>query len=508
MCATGVMEAKPVASPLLIRLGKKEKETVRILDISTIFASRKNIREKTIIMKSEHSESFFPNRQVIGNPSGQAELVASGGTADCYKVLRHGKWFLQKRLKKELQGNVLYQQAFQKELEIGIQLEHPNIARYVYGEETAEGSSILMEYIDGERLDHFLKKHPAYFKERKHRKQFVEELLSALSYLHGHEILHLDLKPQNILLTRIGNHVKLIDLGFAYKDCYWQPTGGGTRRYAAPEQWDKQTACTPATDIYALGHILEETGIGHPAIRKRCLAEKAAARYQSVGELGQALARSFFPWRKMAIAMGLLLVAIGMSWQIGHRLPPRTVKEPAIQEQEIPAGQTDIPQATRRAPSVKAALSTVETWRKEYEQTLRGKEQEQARAYWGRMDSINQAYEAGLAECRRRFFSFANTRLQSLDSLLATFTTVVSYQMCDTYDSLYHKAYGDVRDAYRNMDSDYKGKRIFSNYIDSVYQRYSAIKDKVYQAERDQTYYYDTKQTDTELDTDTLRPAD
>lgn len=454
---------------------------------------------------NEQSESFFPEQQAIEHPNMQTEFVGSGGSADCYKVLHNGKWFLQKQLKKELQGNVLYRQAFRKELEIGIRLEHPNIARYLYGQEKDGIPSIMMEYIDGERLDHFLEKYPAYFKQRKKRKQFIEELLSAVSYLHKHEILHLDLKPQNILLTHIGNHVKLIDLGFAYKDCYWQPAGGGTRRYAAPEQWDKQRACTPATDIYAIGQILEDTGIGSRSIRKRCQAEEVDKRYQSVDELRQALRHAFFLWQKIAAGVGILLIAIAVGWQMKQRQLPATKEQP-LQTQEIPVLQTASPQSSKQA--LQETLSTVATWRKERKQAQLLAEQEHTTAYWKRMDSINQAYNIGLAACQQQFFSFANARLQSLDSLLATFTSVVSYKMCNTYDSLYHKAYGDVRSAYDKLDNDYKGHRSFSNYIDSIYQRYSTIKDKVYQAERDQTYYHDTKQTDTEPDTDTLRHAD
>ena len=146
---------------------------------------------------------------------------------------------------------------FQKEFTLGIELEHPNIVRYFdYGEDE-KGPFIKMDYVDGEDLELFAAKHPDFFNSKQNRQQLLNELLDALAYLHGKQMLHLDLKPGNILITNKGHHVKLIDLGFGWAEGFLQE-GGFSRDYCAPEQLSHQAKnISAATDIYALGKIMQ-----------------------------------------------------------------------------------------------------------------------------------------------------------------------------------------------------------------------------------------------------------
>ena len=66
------------------------------------------------------------------------------------------------------------------------------------------GPCIVMEYIDGMRLDDFLNTKPS----SKERKRILLELLDALEFIHSHQVVHNDLKPENILITRNGHNVK------------------------------------------------------------------------------------------------------------------------------------------------------------------------------------------------------------------------------------------------------------------------------------------------------------
>ncbi|MBR7012078.1 MAG: protein kinase, partial [Muribaculaceae bacterium] len=172
-------------------------------------------------------------------------FVAGGGTCTCSTVKQHGRLLLKKQLLPEKAADQRHRQALEKEFEIGYALNHPNIPRYLEWHD----DYILMEYVDGLTLTDFVRQHPAYFKQEKQVRQFLDELLSTVDYLHRHQVLHLDLKPDNIMMTHIGNHVKLIDLGYCYQDGFPFSTGG-TPGYAAPEK-EK----TPASDIYSLGRI-------------------------------------------------------------------------------------------------------------------------------------------------------------------------------------------------------------------------------------------------------------
>jgi len=209
------------------------------------------------------------------------QLDTQGATCDTFRVKLYGKLHFLKRLRPEYVGDIRYQEALRKEFETGYQLEHPNLVRYI----SLDADSILMEYVDGETLAHRLTKNPDNFNSRKNTDKFVRQLLSALQYLHNHQVLHLDLKPDNILLTHIDDDVKLIDLGCCRTDTFVD-TPGYTSRYAAPEQLSGGEV-DARTDIYAIGKIIGQLP-NHSRYNKviaRCTAENPSDRYQSVDEV-------------------------------------------------------------------------------------------------------------------------------------------------------------------------------------------------------------------------------
>lgn len=213
------------------------------------------------------------------------QVDTNGATCDTFRVKLYGKLHFLKRLKPELAGDVRYQEALHKEFETGYRLEHPNLVRYV----SSDDNSILMEYVDGETLAQRLDCQPDYFRNRKNTDKFLRQLLDVVSYLHSHQVLHLDLKPDNILLTRIGSDVKLIDLGCCYTDIF-PDTTGRTNAYAAPEQLSGGVV-DERTDIFAIGRILEQLpdhAIYNNVIA-RCTAENPRDRYQSVEEILKAV---------------------------------------------------------------------------------------------------------------------------------------------------------------------------------------------------------------------------
>lgn len=206
-------------------------------------------------------------------------LETQGATCDTFRVKLYGKLHFLKRLKPEFTNDIRYQEAFRKEFETGYRLEHSNLVRYI----SLTDDGILMEYIDGETLTQCLANHPDYFKKNNTDK-FLRQLLDVVGYLHSHQVLHLDLKPDNILLTRINNDVKLIDLGCCYTDTFTD-TQGRTNRYAAPEQLSGEPDVR--TDIYAIGKILEllpHSNIYNKVIA-RCTAPDKTVRYQSVEKI-------------------------------------------------------------------------------------------------------------------------------------------------------------------------------------------------------------------------------
>lgn len=234
--------------------------------------------------------SYFTSNITEGQKGDETEIfVASGSTSVCYKMMYHDKLCLKKRLRKEFCGDTKYEKAFVKEFEIGQKIDHPNIVKYYDIGKDDDGAFIRAEYIDGMPLSVFVKEYPDFFGDKSNGKRFVSELLSAVDSLHKHRILHLDLKPDNIMMTAIGNHVKLIDLGFCYQDAY-PFSVGKTDRYCAPEQAGNDVKrLSAATDVYAIGRILQELNIGKAHVINKCLQTDVHERYQTVGELEHAL---------------------------------------------------------------------------------------------------------------------------------------------------------------------------------------------------------------------------
>ena len=238
------------------------------------------------------------------------QMESQGATCDTFRVKLYGKLHFLKRLKAEYAGDIRYQEALRKEFETGYRLEHPNLVRYL----SLDKDGILMEYVDGETLSQQLTKNPDYFKHRKNSDKLIRQLLSALQYLHNHQVLHLDLKPDNILLTHINNDVKLIDLGFCYTDMF-ADTQGHTNAFAAPEQ-KAGGAVDVRTDLYAFGKNLEllpDHSLYNRVIA-RCTAENPSDRYQSVDEILYDInhRRRYFRYVAAFVAIGAVL-AIGIA---------------------------------------------------------------------------------------------------------------------------------------------------------------------------------------------------
>lgn len=160
-------------------------------------------------MDAFDTSSFDAERGAF--PVGDAQPVAGHSlTADLYRVKLYGKWHFLKKLKPELAGNPAYIAAFEKEFDIGFNLDHPNIVRYVSVGDDGTAPYLLTQYVDGLTLAEFVSKNPGYFKNKAHFRAFVAQVLSAVGYMHSRQVLHLDLKPGNVMLTNVDRQVKIV----------------------------------------------------------------------------------------------------------------------------------------------------------------------------------------------------------------------------------------------------------------------------------------------------------
>ncbi len=191
-------------------------------------------------------------------------LVGQGGMATVFLGHRVAADFEQKVAVKLLRRGLfstLEQQLFQRERRVLAQLNHPNIARLIDGGVSAAGISFLvMEYVEGLRIDHHA---IANRLDVWARLSLFVETCRGVEAAHQSLVVHRDLKPSNILVTPEGRP-KLLDFGIAKllqdeasDSPYRTLTGAMTPGYAAPEQLLGEPI-TMAADVYALGILLHE----------------------------------------------------------------------------------------------------------------------------------------------------------------------------------------------------------------------------------------------------------
>lgn len=236
-----------------------------------------------------------------------SELACSGFNR-IFKIKRSGKWFLLKGLKPEFRNNPTYLELLKKEFALTSQFDHPNIVKAIAKENDARiGPAILMEYIDGDTLDVFLKKNPS----KAIRQKVITELLDALQYIHSKQTIHRDIKPSNILITHNGSNVKIIDFGLSDADGYAiLKQAAGTKKYAAPEQLVAPKEVDCRTDIYAFGKVLELIfPKKYTSIAKQCTQPKRELRYDNIHQVKKAIKRC---QRLPYVVVGILLSIVAL----------------------------------------------------------------------------------------------------------------------------------------------------------------------------------------------------
>ncbi len=163
---------------------------------------------------------------------------------------------------------------FRNERQALAALDHPSIVRLLDGGSTEEGLPyLIMDYVEGVRIDEYCDTHRLSIAERL---QLFRTVCLAVQYAHETLVIHRDLKPGNILITKEGV-ARLLDFGVAkVLNPQWSPDAPLTRtdwrpmtpEYASPEQV-RGEPITNATDIYSLGVLLYELLTGHRPYRVR-----------------------------------------------------------------------------------------------------------------------------------------------------------------------------------------------------------------------------------------------
>lgn len=214
--------------------------------------------------------------------------IAQGGMGAVFEA-RHvytGRPIALKLVPAEVKNPQLARARLLREARLLGRLVHPHIVNVLdAGSCPANGPYVALEMLEGRSLDGLLTTRGRLSLQGVY--SLGLSLTSALSFAHRHDVVHRDVKPANIFVSRspTGEGIKLIDLGIASeRNDDPDPDGKltrpgdllGTLEYIAPEQMKNASLATPASDVYSAGAVLYESLTGEvPSLVDRLAAAPA-----------------------------------------------------------------------------------------------------------------------------------------------------------------------------------------------------------------------------------------
>ena len=273
---------------------------------------------------------------VLGGRYTVQDKIGTGGMAIVYRGLDNvlGRTVAIKTMLPQYAADHSFAARFKQEAQAAAALQSPYIVSvYDWGKD-GDTYYIVTEYLHGTDLKSGIRKHGAL--DCRKVAQIGSQISQALSVAHRHDIIHRDIKPQNIMVQPDGN-IKVMDFGIARAKNSHLTTDNnvlGTAHYVSPEQTQGKVL-GPTSDIYSLGIVMYEAATGRvpfegddaisvalkqvneqpvapsqinprvdqqlESIILKCMQKDSAARFQSADELSRVL-RDYLAGRMSAVA--------------------------------------------------------------------------------------------------------------------------------------------------------------------------------------------------------------
>lgn len=202
-------------------------------------------------------------QRVLGGRYLLKDKVGNGGMASVFRAQDQvlDRTVAVKIMLPQYAGDATFAARFKQEAQAAAGLQSPYIVGvYDWGKD-GDTYYIVMEYLRGTDLKSGIRSHGAL--DPKKVAQIGSQICGALSVAHKHEIIHRDIKPQNIMVLPDGN-IKVMDFGIARaKNSHLTQDNNvlGTAHYVSPEQTRGQDL-GPTSDIYSLGVVMYECATG------------------------------------------------------------------------------------------------------------------------------------------------------------------------------------------------------------------------------------------------------
>ena len=283
--------------------------------------------------------------------------IGSGGMADVYRALdlKHGRHIAVKVLRREI-GDAMGADRFTREIEIAARLQHPNILPVYDSGEAAGTLFYTMPYLADGSLRARLEAHPRL--PVAEALDIVREVADALAFAHRCNIVHRDVKPENILF--LAGHAIVADFGIARaielvtgERLTLAGFGLGTPEYVSPEQAFGETDIDGRSDVYSLACVAYEMLAGSPPYTGK---SAAAVLHQKTTQAMPSLAAQRPDPGLDAIAT---VLERAMALEPADRFPSAVAFAGALREATSAAPSTAAPRAREGASIVVLPFANV-----------------------------------------------------------------------------------------------------------------------------------------------------
>ncbi len=204
---------------------------------------------------TDSSESNFG----LNRYSQLTQLPSSGSTCDTFTARRHNRTVFIKRLKPQLRSAACERAAFAKEFELGITLSHPSLPVY----RDLADDFIVIDYVDGLTLADMMAAGDPWLKDPANIRKMLRQLVEVVAYLHHRNVIHSDIKTDNVMLTHGTRNLMLIDLDKAYTYTH-DSTAGAPSNYGL----EPTDIGNPAIDFLGIARIVRRLAeAGYPTGR-------------------------------------------------------------------------------------------------------------------------------------------------------------------------------------------------------------------------------------------------
>lgn len=337
--------------------------------------------------------------------SGKITILEDISIGSLFKTVKASRGTKIIVLKTAVEDTAMSRELLRREYEISRTISHPNIVDTLsFEEDTPIGPAIVMEYIEGVTLSEYL----TSIKSSRQRFSILSDILSAVEYLHKKGILHNDIKPDNIVVSRNGT-ARLIDFGLSVSDdSLYKGVCGGSNGFSAPEILRGEGPAGESSDIYSIGNVIALLFPDNSfnAIVRKCLQFSPEKRYQSITALRKAI--------NIKHHLALIIVAALIA-TIGTGVAVLSLFSSLHQQEEIQLAQDSISVHSSKIKEMQESVSVVQDGIKEVKEQFNKEAEAKKQADKIFQDEISESerrlqesYSKALTDMKRqKYYEFA-----------------------------------------------------------------------------------------------------